>query len=110
MSDDFPGVVFCVPVLVDGPCAAATWTDCTPAQYAVECEIRLPAAEAVPVGPGGRIPVSSFLPDGIVLTPASDRFSVDEEIGCGIGHHPDATPEQRAKLIGLVRKNTAVFA
>ena len=63
-----------------------------------------------PASPQPKIPVSSYLPEGIVLTPASDRFTIDEKTGVGIGNHPDTTPEQKVQLAELIHKYDKIFA
>ena len=56
------------------------------------------------------ITINCYLPDGVVLTPASDRFTPDPDLLVGIGHHPESTPAMREQLRATVAAFKDVIA
>ena len=51
-----------------------------------------------------RTGVTGFLPTGMVLTPAAERFNTDPETLAHIGKHPATTAEQQEQVRDLVRE------
>ena len=54
--------------------------------------------------PPKKVTISSFLPDGVVLTPMAQRAVEDPDLKVQIGMHPDATPAQREQLVSLIKE------
>ena len=54
--------------------------------------------------------VSSFLPDGVIITPASERYEKCPKLLMEFGKHPKTTPGQRQQLKAVCDELLAAFA
>ena len=60
--------------------------------------------------PAATTVVSSYLPEGTVLTPAKERFVQDPELLVHLGKHPETSPEQREQLRVVLGRYKRAFA
>ena len=59
---------------------------------------------------GARFTIDSFLPEGVVQLPVSERYDVHPELKVGIGRHPQGTLEQRQELTNLIQEFQGIIA